>query len=191
MLDALSLAPLVSSFLLIFAAEFGDKSQLVCMLLATRHRPWPVLLGAIVAFAVLNGLAVAFGSAIRLALPDQYLNWIVAALFAFFGIRALLAPEDEDEAITEQPGHGIFATAFLMIFFAEFGDKTQLSVAALGTTQPAIAIYVGSTLALVLTSALGVFGGRWLLQHISAQTLHRISGVLFLLFAGLSLWGAL
>ena len=53
----LSLPPLVqllsisgASFALIFLAEFGDKSQLVCMTLAAKHRPWPVLLGAVIAF---------------------------------------------------------------------------------------------------------------------------------------------
>ncbi|NOS72997.1 MAG: TMEM165/GDT1 family protein, partial [Methyloglobulus sp.] len=43
-----------TSFALIFAAEMGDKSQLVCMALASKHRPVPVVLGALAAFALLN-----------------------------------------------------------------------------------------------------------------------------------------
>jgi len=39
---------------LVALAELGDKTQLVCMILATRHPPAPVLLGAVAAFAVLN-----------------------------------------------------------------------------------------------------------------------------------------
>ena len=54
---------LFSSFTVIALAEIGDKSQIVCMTLAARYRPWPVLLGAIVAFAFLNILAVVFGAA--------------------------------------------------------------------------------------------------------------------------------
>ncbi len=46
-----------TSFALIMAAEIGDKSQLVCMTLAARHRALPVLLGASAAFAFLNTLA--------------------------------------------------------------------------------------------------------------------------------------
>ena len=42
-----------SSFLLIFAAEVGDKSQLVCMALAARYRAAPVMLGSILAFLLL------------------------------------------------------------------------------------------------------------------------------------------
>ncbi|HNH24145.1 MAG TPA: TMEM165/GDT1 family protein, partial [Accumulibacter sp.] len=44
----------LTSFALIAVAEIGDKSQLVCMTLASRHRPMPVMLGAVVAFAMLN-----------------------------------------------------------------------------------------------------------------------------------------
>ena len=45
-----------SSFLLIFAAEIGDKSQLVCMALAARYRASPVMLGSALAFLLLNTL---------------------------------------------------------------------------------------------------------------------------------------
>jgi len=55
-------ATTVTSFALIFAAEFGDKSQLVCMILASRYRAWPVFFGAIAAFSLLNTLAVIFGA---------------------------------------------------------------------------------------------------------------------------------
>jgi hypothetical protein len=63
-------ATALTSFALIAAAEIGDKSQLVCMTLASRHRPMPVMLGALAAFAVLNTLAVVFGVAIATWLPE-------------------------------------------------------------------------------------------------------------------------
>ncbi|HBA66649.1 MAG TPA: UPF0016 domain-containing protein, partial [Methylococcaceae bacterium] len=60
----------LTSFILIAAAEIGDKSQLVCMTLAARHRALPIILGAIAAFALLNTLAVIFGAAIAKWLPE-------------------------------------------------------------------------------------------------------------------------
>jgi putative Ca2+/H+ antiporter (TMEM165/GDT1 family) len=36
-----------TSFALILVAEMGDKSQLVCMALAAKHRPLPVVFGAL------------------------------------------------------------------------------------------------------------------------------------------------
>ena len=43
-----------TTFLVVAFAEIGDKSQLVCMTLAARHRGLPVVIGATAAFAVLN-----------------------------------------------------------------------------------------------------------------------------------------
>ncbi|HNI51696.1 MAG TPA: TMEM165/GDT1 family protein, partial [Accumulibacter sp.] len=142
-------AAAVASFALIAAAEIGDKSQLVCMTLASRHRPAPVMLGALAAFAVLNTLAVVFGAAIASWLPEYVVGATVAVLFAVFGIHALRAKDDDDEdEVEERSGHGIFLTTFLLLTVAEFGDKTQLAVVALSSTQAPAAVWVGATVAL-------------------------------------------
>lgn len=181
-------AAAATSFALIAAAEIGDKSQLVCMTLASRHRPMPVLLGAIAAFAFLNTLAVVFGVAIASWLPEHIVAAIVAFLFAAFGIHSLrLDTEDENEEIKEKSGHGIFFTTFLLITVAEFGDKTQLAVVALSSTAAPIAVWFGSTTALASTSALGILAGRTILQKVPLGLLHKISGTIFLMlsvFAG-------
>ena len=177
-----------ATFLLIALAEFGDKSQLVCLTLAARHRGLPVVLGAVAAFAILNLLAVLFGAAIAAWLPEWVVTAAVAVLFAVFGISALrYEEEDGDEEIAEKPGYGIFATTFLMIFLAEFGDKTQIAVAGLGSTADAMATWVGATLALACTSILGVVAGRRWLNRLPLKWIHRISGVFFLLLALLAL----
>lgn len=177
-----------ATFLLIALAEIGDKSQLVCMTLAARHRGLPVVLGAVAAFAILNLLAVLFGAAVAAWLPEWVVTLAVAVLFAWFGISSLRYEEDEDdETIEEKPGHGIFATTFLMIFLAEFGDKTQIAVAGLGSTADATATWVGATLALTTTSILGVIAGRRLLNRLPLHWIHRVSGVFFLLLAALAI----
>ena len=176
-----------TTFLLIALAEFGDKSQLVCMTLAARHRGLPVVAGAVAAFAVLNLLAVLFGAAVAAWLPEWVVTAAVGALFAFFGVNALrFEDEDDDEEIEEKPGHGIFATTFLLIFLAEFGDKTQIAVAGMGSAVDATAVWGGATLALATTSVLGVFAGRRLLNRLPLKWIHRISGVFFLILAALA-----
>lgn len=173
-----------TTFLLVGLAEFGDKSQLVCMTLAARHRGLPVVIGAVTAFAILNLLAVLFGAAVAAWLPEWLVTAAVAVLFAVFGIGALRYQEEEDEEnVEEAPGHGIVATTFLLIFLAEFGDKTQLAVAGLGSTGEPSAVWAGATVALAVTSALGVFAGRKLLKRLPLKWIHRISGIFFLLLA--------
>jgi putative Ca2+/H+ antiporter (TMEM165/GDT1 family) len=181
-------ATAATSFALIAAAEIGDKSQLVCMTLAFRHRAMPIMLGAIAAFAFLNTLAVVFGVAIASWLPEYIVASIVAFLFAAFGIHSLRVEENnDDEEVKEKSGHGIFFTTFLLITMAEFGDKTQLAVVALSSTAAPIAVWFGSTVALASTSALGILAGRTILQKVPLVLLHKISGTIFLLlsvFAG-------
>jgi putative Ca2+/H+ antiporter (TMEM165/GDT1 family) len=177
-------AAAATSFALIAAAEIGDKSQLVCMTLASRHRATPVMLGAVAAFALLNTLAVVFGVAIASWLPEYVVGATVAVLFAVFGIHALRTEDaDEDEELEEKSGHGIFFTTFVLLTMAEFGDKTQLAVVALSSTHAPAAVWLGATAALTTTSALGILAGRTLLQKIPLALLHRISGAFFLVLA--------
>jgi putative Ca2+/H+ antiporter (TMEM165/GDT1 family) len=181
-----------TSFALIVASEIGDKSQLVCMTLASRHRAAPVLWGAIAAFALLNTLAVVFGVAIANWLPDYLVAAGVALLFGVFGLHALFQQDDEDDdgEVIEKSGHGIFFTTFFLITVAEFGDKTQLAVVAFSSTALPFAVWLGSTLALAFTSALGVLAGRTVLQRIPLALLHKISGVIFLILAFLAAYRA-
>ena len=184
-------ATAATSFALIAAAEIGDKSQLVCMTLASRHRAMPVLLGAIAAFSLLNTLAVVFGVAIASWLPDYIVAGTVAFLFAAFGIHSLrVQEEDDDEEVKEKSGHGIFFTTFLLITVAEFGDKTQLAVVALSSTVAPIAVWLGSTAALASTSALGILAGRTILQKVPLVLLHKMSGTIFLVLSAFAIYRA-
>ncbi len=184
-------AAAATSFALISAAEIGDKSQLVCMTLASRHRAMPVFLGAASAFAFLNSLAVIFGVAIANWLPEYIVAAVVSALFGAFGIHSLrLEVEDEKTDVKEKSGHSIFFTTFLLITVAEFGDKTQLAVVALSSSVAPIAIWLGSTLALASTSALGILAGRTFLREMHLGLLHKISGSLFLILSAFTAYRA-
>lgn len=179
----------LSAFTLIALAEIGDKSQLVCMTLAARYRHWPVLLGAVLAFLLLNLLAVLFGAGVAAWVPERVMAGVVAVLFGAFGIQALRSGEVEDEGCLEQrPGHGIFITTLLLILVAEFGDKTQIAVAGLASSLAPLPVWIGATAALVMVSALGVWAGRTLLQRLPLHWLHRAGGVVFLLFGLLAAW---
>ena len=180
-----------SSFTLIALAEIGDKSQLVCMTLAARHRAWPVILGASMAFLVLNALAVLFGAGVAAWVPERVMAGLVAVLFAAFGIQALRAAEEDDsEVVVERTGHGIFLTTVLLILVAEFGDKTQIAVAGLAGSMSPWPVWIGATVALVTISALGVWAGRTVLQRLPVHWLHRLGGGVFLLFAFFAAWQA-
>ena len=176
---------------LIALAEMGDKTQLVCMTLAARHRALPVWLGAVTAFVVLNLLAVAFGATVARWLPEWMVSATVAILFALFAYRALREADDDEETIEERDGRGVFLSTALLIFVAEFGDKTQLAVAGLAGTHQVLPVWVGATLGLTLATTLGVVAGKTVLQHLPEKLLHYLSAAFFLLLALLAAWHAL
>lgn len=187
-----SLSTFASTFSLVGLAEMGDKSQLVCISLAARHRHWPVLAGAAAAFLALNALAVVFGAGVAAVVPDQLVAGGVAVLFAVFGVQALRVPAaGEVVEPVERSGRGLFATTLLLIFVAEFGDKTQITVAGLAGSLEPLWVWLGASAALVAVSALGVWAGCTLLQRLPLTWLHRGSGVLFLAFAALAAHQAL
>ena len=85
----------------------------------------------------------------------------------------------------------IFGTAFVTLFLAELGDKTQLAVitmtASATSTQSKILVFAGAALALVAVTLLGVLFGAALTQVIPAEWLRRIAAVAFIVIGVLML----
>ncbi len=75
----------------------------------------------------------------------------------------------------------VVLTTFGAVFLAELGDKTQLATltfAAGGTSR--WAVFLGSAVALVLSSAIAVLGGEALARVVPPHWLKRGAGVAFL-----------
>jgi putative Ca2+/H+ antiporter (TMEM165/GDT1 family) len=84
----------------------------------------------------------------------------------------------------------IFGTAFLTLFLAELGDKTQLAVITMtASTESKIAVFAGAALALVVVTLLGVLVGGVLTQFIPTEWLQRIVAVAFIAIGTLMLVG--
>ena len=81
-------------------------------------------------------------------------------------------------------------TAFLLIFLAELGDKTQLSTMLLASKSDSIwLVFVGASLALILSSLLGVALGSVINKYIPQMYIQIGSGVAFLIVGLLLLFG--
>jgi putative Ca2+/H+ antiporter (TMEM165/GDT1 family) len=191
-MHALAIAATV--FALIVPAELPDKTFIATLVLATRFRAVPVLIGAAGGFIVQAGIAVGAGSAISL-LPETPVKSVSAAIFALGAVlmlRPLESAEQEQREIegeiadvpTEPSTWRVILTSFLVLFLAEWGDLTQLLTASLAAKyhEPA-AVFVGSSLGLITVAGLGVTGGKALLRVIPMSWVRRIAAAAFAVVA--------
>lgn len=86
----------------------------------------------------------------------------------------------------------IFSTAFITLFLAELGDKTQLAVITMSAnTNSKLSVFIGASLALIAVTALGVLLGGVLTQFVPTEWLQRIVAVAFIAIGVLMLLGKL
>ncbi|MEK7368489.1 MAG: TMEM165/GDT1 family protein [Planctomycetota bacterium] len=80
---------LITTFGAIFAAEFGDKTQLAAIFLASQtEKPLAVFIGAALALAAVTLIGVTLGAEIAQAVPVKYIR--SGAAIAFIGIGVLI-----------------------------------------------------------------------------------------------------
>tara|TARA_Y100001968_G_scaffold199599_1_gene183198 strand:+ start:79 stop:375 length:297 start_codon:yes stop_codon:yes gene_type:complete len=73
-------------------------------------------------------------------------------------------------------------TTFIAVFLAEMGDKTQLTTITLSsTTNKPLAVFMGSSIALILATLLGALAGGSIANLIPAYLLKLLSGIVFLI----------
>jgi putative Ca2+/H+ antiporter (TMEM165/GDT1 family) len=84
------------------------------------------------------------------------------------------------------------ATVFAVVFLAELGDKTQLATLLFSAKSPEslITVFLGASLALVLTSAIGVAAGGLIAQYMSPKLLSYIAGAGFVVIGIWTIWQA-
>ena len=78
----------------------------------------------------------------------------------------------------------IFFTTFTTIFIAELGDKTQIATLMLSAESGRpIIVFIGSSLALISSSVVGVLLGKWLSKKISPSKFALFTGALMIIIS--------
>jgi putative Ca2+/H+ antiporter (TMEM165/GDT1 family) len=180
------------AFVVVLLVELPDKTLVASLVLSTRYRPRPVLLGVSAAFAVQCVIAVVAGGLITL-LPHRAVAAVVAALFAVGAIlliRESFSERDEVELARSReslPFWRIVAISFGVLFAAEWGDASQIATAGLVARQSgighAIATGVGAWVALVAVAALAIGAGKLIVARVPLRLVHRVAGGMFAVFA--------
>src|SRR3972149_1881506 len=148
----------LKTFLLIAAAEMGDKTQLLTLAFAARRAAGHVLGGVLIGTLANHALAVGLGGAALLVLP---LAWVkVAAGLSFIGFGLWTLRGDRLSGAEERNfGHPLLTVA-VSFFIAEMGDKTQLATAVLAAEARALVpVWLGSSLGMVVANGLAIGAG--------------------------------
>ncbi|MES1025985.1 MULTISPECIES: TMEM165/GDT1 family protein [Chroococcaceae] len=97
--------------------------------------------------------------------------------------------ETQSHSASAQSSWTVFATTFVTIFLAEFGDKTQLSTLLMSAeSQSPWIVFSGAAVAMVITSLLGVLLGCWIATRIAPRTVEKLASASLLLISMMLLW---
>lgn len=166
-------------------AEWGDKTQILAMLLAARFpRPVRVFIG-IGAATVLHMSLAAFGGSLLTAIitPDA-IQLFLALGFLFAGISAFLPFSDPD--VDGYWNIGAVLTSFFAFLAIEFGDKTQFITAGFGATSPSWPFTAtGATLGVMIGIAPAILIGTALRDQLPLTLIRRIIGAAFLFLSSI------
>jgi Ca2+/H+ antiporter, TMEM165/GDT1 family len=178
-------------FPIILIGELPDKTMLASLVLSTRGQPGAVWLGAALAFGIHVAIATTVGTVAILLFPHRVLEAIVAVMFLAGALLAFREFQKGRHEKVEVPTGGepippwrAMATAFAIIFVAEWGDLTQVLTANLAANYHSpLSVAVGSVLALWVVAALAVVGGKWLTKLIGITFLRAGTAVVLTAFA--------
>ncbi len=172
-------------------AEMGDKTQLLSLLLAARFRkPWPIVLGILVATLANHALAGAVGSWVTLLLGPTALRWVLGLSFIAMAVWMLIPDKLDDEDEDEAPRMGVFMTTVVAFFLAEMGDKTQIATVMLAAQYQTWAwVVAGTTLGMMLANAPVVWLGDAITRRVPIRLVHGVSAVVFAVLGVLALLG--
>ena len=175
-------------------AEMGDKTQLLSLVLAARFRkPWPIVLGSLVATLANHGLAGALGSWVTTMMGPDVLRWVLGASFIAMAAWMLVPDKLDDEEGDSAPRMGVFLTTVVVFFLAEMGDKTQIATVMLAAQYNAwFAVVAGTTLGMMLANAPVVWLGDAITQRVPLRLVHLISAGIFAVLGVIALsgWGS-
>lgn len=175
---------------LVFAAELGDKTQLVALAFATRYNARTVLAGVFVATLLIHLVSVGLGEAAGWFIPAWAINALSGLAFIIFGIWTIKGDSIDDEESTLAGKYGPFMTVAITFFLAELGDKTMLATVTIASQQKsALAVWLGSTIGMVLSDGLAIWVGKVLGKQLPEQAIKYGAAALFIITGIVTLIG--
>jgi len=170
---------LLTAFVAAFLAEWGDKTQLVIvMLAATTRRPGQILAGLFLAALASNAVAGIAGVYIAATINIRAMTLMTALALLFAGASGLIRRKAPAPATLRVP----ILTAFILCLAAEMGDRTQfLTFAFAGRFDSAPLAAAGATAGIVAACLPAALLGERLAATIPVRAIRYVGAALFLI----------
>lgn len=189
--------PFLISFIMIFIAELGDKTQLLILSFSGGVKTKNIILGIAIGSFFSHGIAIIFGSKIG-TLENQSIHLIMKTVtylsFIIMGILSLLPKKEKInselnkknsilQTICNLKINYVFIIA-LSIIIGELGDKTFLASLGFGIQYPnhKFMLVIGAILGMIASDLIAIISGKFLSKYISEEKMQKFSGILFLIF---------
>ncbi len=181
----------LKSFLLIFTAEIGDKTQILALSFSISYSIREIFYGFLLGSIISQGLAVLVGQILFLYIPTTYLYYMSAVIFLFFGFLNILKFRENSVKKDINIKNTIFLIA-LTFFVVELGDKTQLSALAIASKSnyPFFNL-LGGTFSILSVSVLFILMSRKLGSKLPEKSIKIGSSFIFIIIGIVNLTYAL
>lgn len=180
---------------MVLLAELADKTQLITFaLVAKTGKPTQVYIGVLGGLLCVTAIGVLAGSLIAFLVPLSFIQLIAGIIFIILGIYALYRTtcHRDDETTSIEVGKRVWAQAFMLLFLAEIGDKTQLIVILVAATTTQLwLVFLAAFLALALVNGIGVIVGGQARKYLGTKIIAYIAAIAFILAGVLVLIGIL
>lgn len=172
----------IKTFLLIFIAEMGDKSQFLVMTCAAKYSPRQVFAGMFIGIVLNHSVAIIIGSYLSHIIQYELLHIFTGVIFILFGFLSFVN-EKEEICNSRKYKLGPVLTVATTFLLAELGDKTQLTAMtiAMDSEYPFI-ILLGSTMGMLCIGLIGIIIGNTLTKNMPSYIMKTISGTVFIVF---------
>jgi putative Ca2+/H+ antiporter (TMEM165/GDT1 family) len=172
--------PLMATFTLVLFSELGDKTQLAIVALASKSSALTVLIGAMSAFLLVDGLSLLVGGELLSLLPYGLVGVGSGLLFVIVGVYSFIRG-DRNTDVTNQ--RATFLKTVSTISIMELGDKTQFATIVLASEfKSPFMVLVGIMSAFLVVTVMGVLIGVKLLRLLPERHLRILSSALYILF---------
>ncbi len=172
-------------------AEFGDKTQLLAIVLAARFRaPIPILAGIATATLANHFAAGWVGTMVADWFPGDILRWVVGVSFLAVAAWALVPDTFEDKHRHETDRWGAFLATTVAFFLVEIGDKTQIATVTLAARFHDLPpVVLGTTVGMLIADGPAIWFGERIQRLVPMRLMRLYAAGAFLLLGVLALLG--